>query len=115
MNEKKELADFDFLLNQLNSMPAQNLVQFFKIQKGILNEIENLFALDGKIAYENSQSCGIYKKWLTCPAGVDNIFVSVTGDIHICNKSDYSFKLGDVSTGISLNRIKTIFIHSITI
>ena len=109
MNEKKELADFDFLLNQLNSMPAQNLVQFFKIQKGILNEIENLFALDGKIAYENSQSCGIYKKWLTCPAGVDNIFVSVTGDIHICNKSDYSFKLGDVSTGISLNRIKRFY------
>ena len=47
-------------------------------------------------------SCNKYNNWFTCPAGIDNIFVSVDGNIHICNKSDYSSVLGNVDTGYHL-------------
>ncbi len=37
----------------------------------------------------------------TCPVGTDNIMVDVEGYLHVCHKTDGSFKLGNVEEGLA--------------
>lgn len=108
-DEKRTLLDFKLLLDYLNGLPVEDLINYFKIHKKISDEFEDLFSMDKKFVYENFVSYNRYNKWFTCPAGIDNIFVSIDGDMHICNKSDYSFMLGNVNTGISPLKMKQFY------
>lgn len=41
--------------------------------------------------------------------GVDNIMVGVTGDLHICHKTDGSMPFGNIHTGVDLSKMIKIY------
>lgn len=46
----------------------------------------------------------------TCPVGKDNIMVDVEGNLHICHKTDGSFVLGNVESGLHDEALRSFYL-----
>lgn len=45
----------------------------------------------------------------TCPVGVDNLMVDVDGKFHICHKTDGSYPIGDVASGLDRDALHRFY------
>lgn len=73
-----------------------------------LSQLDLLYFLD-EISTEMPTKGHIPKTFLSCPMGIDNIMISVNGDMHICHKTDGSMPFGNVFTGINENKIVKLY------
>lgn len=65
---------------------------------------EKLIVFD-TIVYDNPVGYNLINILLTCPMGFDNLMLDANGNYQICHKTDCSFPIGNVSSGLDTERI----------
>lgn len=70
--------------------------------------LENLYFLDA-IKTDSPVGTDSADIFLSCPMGVDNILIGVSGDMHICHKTDGSMPFGNIYNGIDRERLIDLY------
>lgn len=71
-------------------------------------ELLSLFVLEESINFDFPEIRDINSTF-SCPIGSDTMFISRNGDIHCCCKTDQSFPLGNVNTGLDPGKIVQLY------
>ena len=98
-------AEFGKLLENISGLSVNDLKVLLNVNKELRVEFEKLYSLGNDLIYDNPPSKDNCTKHFSCPAGVDNVFISQNGDIHICNKTDYSFPFGNINNGPNVDNV----------
>lgn len=103
-----ELSTFKAVLDCMRELPPSEIANFID-KNSIRIEFDNLFSLESNIVTDLPKQRNQYSLLHSCPIGNDVVFVSVSGDFHICNRVDYSHSLGNVNYGIDNSKIHNFF------
>ena len=104
-----DLRIFKIKLDELTSLKTDDLIKLLNTDFNLLKEFENLLSLENALTFDEPQGEDYCVKNFSCPIGVDIIHISCNGDIHICNKTDYSFPLGNVKSGLDTNLLSELY------
>lgn len=107
--EKDVLYSYKLLIDSIKGMTFVDLKKLFEVNKDIEQEFKSVLLMEKRFVFDNVRRKEQYVKHFSCPAGIDNIFISVNGDIHICNKTDYSYPLGNIKSGLDTAIIKRFY------
>ena len=107
-NSTAILDGFDKLLNHLSSLDDDFLYEMLEIDE-INREFKDLLSLENSLTFDHPRGSDYHSKHFSCPIGIDNIFISSYGDIHICNKVDYSLSLGNIIHGIDNDKLLKLY------
>ncbi len=108
-NENEILQNFSEQLNKLASKTREELRLELTINDYLAIELAELFSFENKIVFDNPSGIDPAINRFSCPIGIDMIFISTNGDIHMCMKSDYSWPLGNVNNGINIESVYTLY------
>lgn len=109
IEEKNILSTYKLLLDKIEKFSFSDIKTFFCISKDIEQEIKDVMSMEKLFVFDDIVQSKESIKHFSCPIGIDNIFISVNGDIHICNKTDYSYPLGNVYNGIDVDIVKNFY------
>jgi uncharacterized protein len=80
-----------------------------KYDRTFFNELEKILNIEDHVNFDDLQGSDFFIGLFSCPLGVESIMISINGDIHCCCKTDYSFPLGHVETGIDKEKLIEIY------
>ena len=104
------ILSFKNKLDLLSNKDSIELMQLLQYNKGLYAEFKTVLSMGDTLAFNNPLGTD-YVSWLfSCPLGIDTIMVSVNGNIHCCCKTDYSFSLGHVDTGIDIEKLRNVYL-----
>lgn len=103
------LDGFIETLSNLKDKCKAELETFISSNRDVYYELLELSFIEESLCFDYPKVREICKTF-SCPIGSDTMFISTNGDIHCCCKSDQSFPIGNVSTG--LNPEKTAELYS---
>ncbi|WP_294546334.1 SPASM domain-containing protein [uncultured Bacteroides sp.] len=107
--EKSILNNYELLLDKIKDMTFVDIKKLFEVNKDVEQEFKSVLLMEKKVIFDNVIRKEQHVKHFSCPAGIDNIFISANGDIHICNKTDYSYPLGNVKSGLDITIIERFY------
>ncbi len=105
----KSLAEFEKRLSQLCALEEYELHKQLSSSLRLSEEFEDLLSFENAIHFDNANGSNEFSNLFSCPIGTDNIFISATGEFHMCNKSDYSMSIGNIENGINKNKIQSLY------
>lgn len=104
-----------YILNKKNS--NESLSDFAEKVKSLSWDTTNLVVKDiivdlldfDNINFDLPQGSNYLNISITCPLTFDNIMVASDGKFHICHKTDCSYPLGDVFTGVNMQELEYMY------
>ena len=103
------LNTYNSRLDELSKLSNEELSNLLKVEDSTLNDFEDLLKLENIIAFDHPMGSDYISKHFSCPIGIDNIFVSLNGDLHMCSKTDQSIPLGNVNIGIDKKKLYDLY------
>lgn len=110
IKEKDILHNYLLALDDIKDMTSRDIKELFKINKDIEQEFKVIMSMEKRFIFDDVVQREEYIRHFSCPAGIDNIFISINGDIHICNKTDYSYPFGNIESGINVDVLKDFYL-----
>lgn len=100
---------YERLFKNLNRLSMTKFTEVLDNNREIYDLLKGILSLEEKLVFENPIGSNSHSCKLSCPIGVDAIFVDAKGQLHMCNKSDYSFPIGNTEVGIDKNKIIKLY------
>lgn len=111
-NKPIETFDFIFYENLYHTFDNLSSDEFYRMlsdNNNYYDLFKGIFEFENAISLDSPRGSNNFYRTFSCPIGIDVIFVAADGHLHMCNKSDYSYPLGDVSQGIDVNELKELY------
>lgn len=103
------IENFRKILKKIEAYDKDELKTFLKYNSELNSMIENVLLIEKSLVFDNPKGIAKANKMFSCPLGTDSIFVSLNGNIHCCNKVDYSFPIGDIHDGLDVDKLTNIY------
>lgn len=100
---------FENLCGSLENMTAKEIEILMTSDKDKIALFKDLFSLEKYLVFDNPSGTNRHHREFSCPIGIDAIFCASDGNLHICNKSDYSFPIGDIWGGVDTSKVFDLY------
>lgn len=103
------IKEFRILLSKLEQKNKEMLKKKMLENRTIYHQLQELYLLGEHIELDNPKGENTFSNKFSCPLGTDTLFVSANGNLHFCCKADQSFPIGNIQTGIEINKLEEIY------
>lgn len=110
-NEREEelalslVLDKDFyerFYNSLNNLDEEKFDEILDNHNDYYEFFRGIFAIEKTLIFNNPKGSNVHSRRFSCPIGIDAVFADANGLLHMCNKSDYSYPIGNVKEGFDM-------------
>lgn len=105
LNQLIDVYDSYFSSIDANSSRV-DIIRKIRLVPSVKSAIQRAFEMERKISNKPQT---IFNYFNSCYLGRANLFVSVNGDYHICERTDFSMPIGNVNDGINRENIMNIY------
>lgn len=108
-HDRLDIKPFYAKIKKLNKLNEDEIIKLAIKNPRLLYEFEDLFSLEKALLFDNPIGSNSLSRSFSCPLGIDSIFISTNGDFHMCNKTDHSLPLGNITQGFNEVALKKLY------
>ena len=96
-------------MDKISSKSYEELSVLFNDNISLFANLKTIICIEDYLTLDDPSGSDFLSRSFSCPLGVDTMFVSATGHMYCCCKTDYSFPIGHIETGISISELKDVY------
>lgn len=106
-NLNRLIDEYDSYFSSIDSSLSTNdIIRKIRLNPFVKNAVQRAFEVERKISNKPKTILNYFN---SCYLGRANLFVSVNGEYHICERTDFSMPIGNVSDGINTTKLRDIY------
>lgn len=109
LHHKTEFQDYKKIYENLQHVSEADLNTILRTDIKLTDFLDRILKIEDSLTFDNACGSNSLRYHFACPIGRDNIFCDVTGQFHICMKTDYSWPLGNVWDGLDKDAINNLY------
>jgi uncharacterized protein len=103
------LGRFVEIIENMLNKSDEEVFKMLDDNSNLFDEFDKIISLGDRINVDVPLANDIANRHFSCPIGHDVIFVSVDGDFHACEKSDYSYSFGNLTEKINDGKLNQLY------
>ena len=106
-NLNRLIDEYDSYFSSIDSsLSINDIIRKIRMAPSVKNAVQLAFEMERKISNKPQTNLNYFN---SCYLGRANLLVSVNGEYHICERTDFSMPIGNVNDGINSTKLRDIY------